>query len=660
MEKIISSNVKINIRTIPDVITNILNKKTVLSGGALLKLATHDFNFGNNTGVVQSQEVKEYIKKYKYVENYRPTIGILKIDFDIYTTEDPDMIIKYFLDKGFNNSDIDFVMENSMDIDRYIRNQKEYGRYVCRLTNGGIDVDIIFVNMKHKCKKPSEFIIREFDFSFIKMWYDGTNVHFASQNVVDDICTKKFYLDFHPDMSINRHKQIMTVYRIFKYTKRGYIFMGFRDKPIKEFFDGVALSNIVKLYELPNNNVHKNTLTVYKNNIEHIKYVDKLLSLLRLIRFNKYIPHNINKNISFHERKIANSCYAYKLLKKYSNLYDHRLLDIIEDPENYRTFISSNIITNSHDPKEFFQKILRSINNSTPNIIVLLNILLNTSLQSETYDLDGVIEKISVLEDSQNFFVFFNSDFLPHNISEWGIITFSNFIKYLSDNYNTEKQIKDTYNEIKNSKYFSQSHKELLIQLLDSKIEFPSDKKILFNILNEHNKYKNLLTNEDFIKSIPYSEMIKNDDCDIFYSIYNIQYKYNLYIIAKKYINNEVNLNFITDKDIEKNVIMDDSGEIEIPQSIIYHEKLVINCTTNRVKNSFVVLIDGYSIDIVDFIIVINNPDKKFVFTVDDYYDFHNCKHIILKKINFIIEMNDISRLILYHFMNSYIEYKFL
>ncbi len=262
----------------------------------------------------------------------------------------------------------------------YVEHLHAYGRYVSKLVKDDVSVDIIFVNERRcfgcdKCKSPQDFITVQFDFSFIKMWYNGATLEFADDDVADDIVNKRFYLDFHPDMTINRYKQIMTVKRIMKYVERGYTFMGFKTKPIREFFDSVSFSNMIQLYRLPNNNVDAHVAAIYAANVERIAYIDRLISVLKYSQIFRGYAYETTKKISKMIRELTRSCYAYKLLKKYSTLPKHHMLDFINEPEKLTSLISTISIINSHEPAIFLGKVLDSIDTKNPNLLSCLTML---------------------------------------------------------------------------------------------------------------------------------------------------------------------------------------------------------------------------------------------------------------------------------------------
>lgn len=308
---------------VPQEILNILSEKTVLSGGSLVWALTDGYLDTRYQPSVNSQIAPLILSIENLLKDeIIPNPGKIN-DFDIYTILDERTIYEYFSSFGYRCLEKD-IFEGKSCIRNY--KSKDYSGYLLRLKKcSDIDeytnsinyfnqtysegsrslnefynemnsayftntdkIDIIFVNYDEELYgHPAQFIIREFDFDFIKMWFDGSIIDFQNEKPITALMSRKFSLDFNPNMTINHYKSFTTLKRIIKYMRRGFQFEG----PVETFKIVISkassriFSYIIRRFADIEDNMRaimKNTLDLIKmanpnNRLFDYQYISRLI-----------------------------------------------------------------------------------------------------------------------------------------------------------------------------------------------------------------------------------------------------------------------------------------------------------------------------------------------------------------------------------------------
>jgi hypothetical protein len=218
-ERYVENPVQINsvpIMNLPPVVQTLLSERTVLSGGSLVKRVAG--GFVSNTSNV-SNLLCGLLEK---------TPACTKVgdqDYDLYTTLSPTEVDKHMRKYKFTNTMITGILKNAPDLSNNAA--LSYTAWLLTYTKDNTSIDVIFIHRyvdprRPLCERPQDFIMREFDIDIAKIWFDGSVVQACSQQIVDHIKSRQMTLDFHPEMTINKHKTRTTIQRLRKYESRGF------------------------------------------------------------------------------------------------------------------------------------------------------------------------------------------------------------------------------------------------------------------------------------------------------------------------------------------------------------------------------------------------------------------------------------------------------
>jgi hypothetical protein len=218
-ERYVENPIQINrvpIMNLPPVVQTLLSEKTVLSGGSLVKRVAGGF-------VSNTSEVSGLL--CGILETGPSCTKVGDQDYDLYTTLSPDEVDKHMKKYKFTNTMVKGILQMAPTLT--YKSALTYTAWLLTYVRNNTSIDVIFIHRyidprRPICERPQDFIMREFDIDIAKVWFDGRVVQAGSQQILDHIRSRKMTLDFHPEMTINKHKTRTTIQRLRKYESRGF------------------------------------------------------------------------------------------------------------------------------------------------------------------------------------------------------------------------------------------------------------------------------------------------------------------------------------------------------------------------------------------------------------------------------------------------------